>query len=79
MKHLRKHLIPIGLVVLVTLLNILPSLAQEAEAGGRAVTREDWISFMPVFVGSIIIVLIVDAFFIIPIFRKKDDDKDAQS
>lgn len=54
-------------------LNYLPSLAQETESTGRAVTQQDWINFMPVFIASIIIVLVVDAFFIVPIFRKRQN------
>ncbi|GAB5494504.1 MAG: hypothetical protein Phog2KO_47190 [Phototrophicaceae bacterium] len=79
MKKLQQRIILIALLFSVTLLNIIPTLAQEAETSGRAVTQQDWLNFMPVLIGAIIIVLVVDAVFIIPIFRKKDDEKDAQS
>ena len=59
------------LTVLLILAFALPVLAQD-EVIGRAVTKEDWIGFMPVFIGSIIVVLVVDAFFIVPIFRKNN-------
>ena len=50
---------------------VMPVLAQD-ESIGRTVTQEDWLSFMPVVIGSIIVVLVVDAFFIMPIFRKSN-------
>ena len=48
------------------------AFAQDSEVVGRAVTRQDWVNFMPVFVGAILVVIIVDAFFLVPIFRKND-------
>jgi len=56
----------------------LSLLAQQDDTVGREVTRQDWLNYMPVFVGAIIIVIIVDAFFIVPIFRKSANDKHEQ-
>lgn len=76
MLALRKWVLQVFILCFITTLNILPTLAQDAEIAGRAVTKQDWINFMPVFIGSIIIVLAVDAFFILPIFRKNNEKKE---
>ncbi|MGB7342564.1 MAG: hypothetical protein WBC91_26950 [Phototrophicaceae bacterium] len=57
----------------IFLLSSSLAFAQDSEVVGRAVTRQDWVNFMPVFVGAILVVIIVDAFFLVPIFRKNDN------
>ena len=57
----------------IFLLSSSLAFAQDSEVVGRSVTRQDWVNFMPVFVGAILVVIIVDAFFLVPIFRKNDN------
>lgn len=76
MRLLRRWILQLFITCTFVMLNILPTLAQDVEETGRVVTKQDWISFMPVFIGAIIVVIIVDAFFIIPIFRKNNEKED---
>ena len=51
-------------------ISLVPIFADEIEPAGRALTRQDWIDFLPVLIASIVIMLVVNAYFIAPIFRK---------
>ena len=73
---MRNKFIRFSLIIWTFLLAVMPALAQD-ETTGRVVTQDDWISFMPIVIGSVIVVLIVDAFFIMPIFRKDDQKSEA--
>lgn len=61
--------------LIILSMSLMPTLAQTDEALGRDVTQDDWLTYMPILIGSIILVLIIDAVFIIPIFRKSDNAK----
>jgi hypothetical protein len=66
-------------VLMLMFLLALSGLAQgEAAEMGRAVTRADWIDRIPVVIGAIVLVLLVDAFFIVPIVRS-DEGKEKVS
>ena len=58
----------------IVLISIVPIFADELEPAGRVLTRQDWIDFMPVLIASIAIMLIVNACFIAPIFRKNKNE-----
>lgn len=70
---MRNIFVRFSLIIWTFLLAVMPALAQDAPAG-QVVTKQDWLDFMPIVIGSIIIVLVVDAFFIMPIFRKNNQD-----
>lgn len=69
---MRTSLVRLFFTAQMLLLAVLPALAQD-EVAGRTVTQQDWMGFMPIVIGSIIVVIVVDTVFILPIFRKKDD------
>ena len=50
--------------------------AQEGEALGREVTKDDWMGFMPIIIGSIVLVIVIDAVFILPILRNRQNDEE---
>lgn len=70
---MRVTFIRLSFVAWILLLTMIPVLAQD-DLAGEVVTQQDWLDFMPVVIGAIVVVLIVDAFFIMPIFRKNDQD-----
>ncbi len=62
-------------VFIFFLFSAMPSFAQE-DAIGRAVTQDDWSARIPAVIVSILIVLAVNAIFIVPIFRNQHDPID---
>ena len=46
------------------------ALAQDA-ATGRAVTQDDWMARLPIVIAAIVLVLVVDFAFIIPVIRRR--------
>jgi hypothetical protein len=59
---------------IVFLLMISAQVFAQEEALGREVTKDDWIGFMPIIIGSILLVIVVDAIFILPILRNRQND-----
>lgn len=70
---MQANFVRFSFIIWIFLLAVMPALAQDAPAG-QVVTKQDWLDFMPIVIGSIIVVLVVDAFFIMPIFRKNNQD-----
>ena len=57
-------------ILLVGLLFINTSAALANETAGRQVTQADWVHHLPEFVVSVLIVIIIDIIFLIPVIRK---------